>query len=100
MSEVQPQHLNDALIRQLGLKPASNTINAQIAPSARVFEYPAVANVYLMENDLYGNAMPQGSLFLAFDGHSGMAGKHISIDTLMNSSAEDIRKMVADNDSG
>lgn len=100
MSEVQPQGLNDALIKHLGLKPASKSINVQIAPNARVFEYQAMDNVYLMESDLYGNEMPEGSLFLAFDGHSGMAGKHIKIETLQNSSVEDVRKMVADNDSG
>ncbi len=100
MPEEHAPNLSDQLIKQLGLRPSGKTVNAPTASSDKVFAFLDVANVYLMESDLYGNKMPEGSLFLAFDTHSGLAGKHIRIETLHNSSVEDIRKMVADNDSG
>ena len=93
-------NLDQETIDQLGLRQTSKSVNAQIAPNARVFEYPAIENVYIMESDLYGNTMPKGSCFLAFYGRSGLIGKHITIDTLRNSSLEDIRKLVEDNQGG
>ena len=53
-----------------------------------------------MENDLYGNVMPDHSCFLAYYGQHGLIGKHLSIETLNNSSIEDIRKMVESNIEG
>jgi hypothetical protein len=50
-----------------------------------------------MESDLYGNKMPEGSCFLAFNGHHGLMGKHLKLETLRNSSVEDIKKMVESN---
>lgn len=93
-------NLDNETIEQLGIRPCNKLINAQIAPNARVFEFPALENVYIMESDLYGNPMPKGSCFLAFDGRAGLIGKHIRIETLKNSSIEDIRKMVEDNHAG
>lgn len=93
-------NLDKETIEQLGLRQCYKRINAQIAPNARVFEYSEIENVYIMESDLYGNPMPTGSCFLAFDGRAGLMGKHIRIDTLKNSSIEDIRKMVEENHAG
>lgn len=53
-----------------------------------------------MESDLYGNQMPEGSCFLAFDGRTGLMGKHIRIETLLQSTKEDIEKIVNDNHEG
>jgi hypothetical protein len=93
-------NLDSETINQLGLRQSSKSINAEIAPDARVFEYPGIDHVYVMERDLYGNAMPEGSCFLAFDGRVGLMGKHIRIDTLLQSSKEDIKKIVNDNHEG
>lgn len=100
MSDSNQNNLNDETIDQLGLRPCNKSINAQIAPNARVFEYPDIDHVYIMESDLYGNTMPEGSCFLAFEGRSGLMGKHIRIETLKNSTIDDIKKIVEDNQAG
>jgi hypothetical protein len=100
MSDAVTGNLKQETIDLLGLKPTERKINAQISPHARVFEYPKMENVYIMESDLYGNTMPEGSCFLVFIGRSGLIGKHITIDALVKSSVEDIRKLVADHDRG
>ena len=93
-------NLDPKTINELGLYPSAKSINAQTAPDARVFQFPNLENVYVMESDLYGNSMPEGSCFLAFDGRNGLMGKHIRVETLRNSSIEDIKKIVEDNHSG
>ncbi len=93
-------NLDKKTIEQLGLRRCYKSINAQIAPHARVYEYPNLDNVYIMESDLYGNTMPKGTFFLAFEGRAGLIGKHITIATLRNSSIEDLRKIVEDNQLG
>src|SRR5690349_4350629 len=100
MSDIEQLNLDSETISRLGLQPSSKSINAEIAPNARVFEYRGIDHVYVMESDLYGNAMPEGSCFLAFDGRQGLMGKHIRIETLLNSSKEDIEKIVNDNHEG
>jgi hypothetical protein len=100
MLDTNQFNLDQETIDQLGIRRCYKSINAQIAPNARIFEYPAIENVYIMESDLYGNPMPKGSCFLAFEGRAGLMGKHITIATLKNSSIEDIRKMVEDNHAG
>lgn len=100
MSDSTPFNLDQETIAQLGIRQSNKSVNAQIAPNARVFEYPGVENVYIMESDLYGNPMPEGSCFLAFEGRAGLMGKHIKIETLRNSSIEEIKKMVEANQAG
>jgi hypothetical protein len=53
-----------------------------------------------MESDLYGNMMPQGSCFLAFQGNHGLIGKHLYIETLKSSTSADIQVMIATHDQG
>ena len=67
---------------------------------ARVFEYPGLENVFVMENDPYGNIMPKGSCFLAFFGSHGLIGKHLRVEELKNASADDIKKLVASHSEG
>jgi hypothetical protein len=93
-------HLDNETIQELGLQPTNKPVNAQIAPGARVYEYPGFENVYIMESDLYGNEMPEGSCFLAFNGRHGLIGKHLQIKTLKNISADEIRKMIENNTEG
>lgn len=100
MSATNQFNLDQKTIAQLGLRPSSERINAPTAPNALIFEFTDIKNVYIMESDLYGNTMPEGSCFLAFEGRAGMMGKHIKIETLRNSSIEDIRKIVEDNQAG
>jgi len=100
MSDSRRFNLDQETIKQLGIRQSDKSVNAQIAPNARIFEYPGVENVYIMESDLYGNPMPEGSCFLAFEGRAGLMGKHIKIETLRKSSIEEIMKMVEDNQAG
>ena len=93
-------NIDDETISRKGLRLSDKLINAQIAPDARVFEYPGLENVFIMESDLYGNTMPQGSCFLAFYGNHGLIGKHLHIETLKNASIEDIKTMVESNSEG
>ena len=85
---------------KIGLKLSSKNINDQISPNARVFEYPDLDNVFVMESDLYGNPMPKNSCFLAFYGLHGLMGKHLYVETLKNSSVEDIKNMIENNQEG
>jgi hypothetical protein len=93
-------NIDDETIDKLGLRLSEKQINAETSPNARVFEYPHLPDVFIMESDLYGNVMPKGSCFLAFNGNHGLIGKHLKIETLKNLSIEDIRAMVANNNEG
>jgi hypothetical protein len=92
--------LSAETIEKLGLRLMQEGIIPQMAPTERVFAYPGLEKVYVMENDLYGNPMPEGSCFLAFNGRVGLIGQHITIDALQNSTKADIEKLVADNRAG
>ena len=92
--------IDEETINKIGLRLSDKPISAQIAPNARVFEYPQLDNVFVMESDLYGNTMPKNSCFLAFNGKHGLIGKHLKIETLKNASVEDIKKMVESNSAG
>lgn len=93
-------NIDDVTIRKLGLRLSNKSINAQIAPGARVFEYPGLDDIYIMESDLYGNMMPKDSCFLAFSGTHGLIGKHLKVETLMNLGPDEIRRMVESNTEG
>ena len=93
-------NIDDAVINQLGLEVANEHVNADIAPNARVFKYPFIDSVFIMESDLYGNVMPKGSLFLAFYGRNGLVGNQITIEELKGYSKEDIENIVQSNSKG
>lgn len=93
-------NIDDETISKIGLRLSDKLINAQIAPNVRVFEYPHLDNVFVMESDLYGNIMPKNSCFLAFYGNHGLIGSHLKVETLKNSSIEDIKKMIDSNVEG
>ncbi len=100
MTDTINNNINRETIRELGLRLSDKKINAVISPHARVFEYPYLDNVFIMENDLYGNIMPKDFCFLAFCGHHGLIGKDLSVEILKNSTVADIRKMVECNMEG
>ncbi|HYJ62766.1 MAG TPA: hypothetical protein VEV62_03400 [Parafilimonas sp.] len=100
MTNNNEENIDAETIASIGLRPTNKHLNAQIALSARVFEYPHLENVYIMESDLYGNTMPKGSCFLAFNGQHGLIGKHLKIETLKRLSAIEMEKMVQDNNEG
>ena len=100
MSNIISYNIDDETISELGLTVTTRQINAQCTPDARVFEYPHLENVFIMENDLYGATMPVNSCFIAFNGRNGLVGRHLSIAELKKSSVEDIRKLVVDNSGG
>ena len=87
-------NIDDDTISKLGLRLSGKEINAQIAPDARIFEYPGLDNVFVMESDLYGNTMQEGSCFLASLGNHGLIGRHLKIETLKHISKEDIKAMI------
>jgi hypothetical protein len=87
-------------IKVVGLRLTDKPINAETALSARIFKYPQLENVYIMESDLYGNTMPKDSCFLAFNGQHGLIGKHLKVETLKHSSIWQIKKMVQENNEG
>lgn len=93
-------NLNNNTIRELGLRLSDKKVNAVISPDARVFEYPHLENVFIMENDLYGNVMPKDSCFLAFTGHHGLIGMHLSVEALLKATVEDMKTMVESNIEG
>ena len=100
MIENSVLNIDEETINKIGLTPSDELDKAQIAPGARVFKYPHLDNVFIMESDLYGNRMPKNSCFLAFPGAHGWIGKHLKVETLKNASAEDIKKMVESNSEG
>ena len=93
-------NIDDETIRKVGLQQSDKHINAQTAPNARIFEYPHLENVFIMESDLYGNKMPKNSCFLAFVSQHGLIGKHLKVETLRNASIEDIKNIVESNNEG
>lgn len=93
-------NIDDETINEIGLRLSDKTINAQIAPDARVFEYPHLDGVFVMESDLYGNLMPKDSCFLAFNGTHGLIGKHVKVETLRNATIEEIKELVETNTEG
>ncbi len=100
MITIDNVNIDDKTISKIGLQQTDKHINAQIAPNARVFEYPYLDNVFIMESDLYGNSMPKNSCFLAFYGNHGLIGKQLSVETLKNASVEDIKNIVQSNTEG
>ena len=95
MEHVDKFRIDEETISKIGLRPSNKHINAAIAPDARVFEYPGLENVFVMESDPYGNIMPKGSCFLAFYGSHGLIGTHLPIETLKQASVADVKNMVA-----
>ena len=93
-------NIDEETINTIGLQLSSQLINAPTAPGARVFEYPHLENVFIMESDLYGNTMPKDSCFLAFYGTHGLIGKHLKIETLKKATVADIKSMVQTNAEG
>src|SRR3954463_14838122 len=93
MININEDNIDAETIKAIGLKLTTAPINAATALSARVFQYPHLENVYIMESDLYGNTMPKDSCFLAFTGQHGLIGKHLKIETLKHSSVLDIQKL-------
>ena len=93
-------NIDEETINKVGLQLSQKPINAPLAQNARVFSYPDLEDVFIMESDLYGNKMPKGSCFLAFNGRNGLVGKHLKIETLKNASLEDIKTMVQNNTQG
>jgi hypothetical protein len=93
-------NIDDATIKVIGLRLSDKHINAETDLSARIFEYPHLPDVYIMESDLYGNRMPKDSCFLAFNGQHGMIGKHLKVETLKHSTVMEIKQMVEENNVG
>lgn len=64
MENITDVNIDEETISKIGLRLSDKAINAQISPEARVFIYPFLEEVYVMESDFYGNKMPKGSAFL------------------------------------
>jgi hypothetical protein len=92
--------LDDETIRFLELKPVVTPLTAEIPSAGRVFAYPHLKDVYIMESDLYGNEMPEGSCFLAFPGTHGLMGEHLKIEALLTATPGDIMRLVKKDHNG
>jgi len=100
MENTNDMNIDEETIRKIGLRPSDKTINAQISHEARVFAYPNLENVFIMESDLYGNKIPKDSCFLAFTAVHGIIGIHIKVEALKNATREDIKNMVESHQEG
>lgn len=100
MNNQNEENIDDETIKVMGLRLSSKPVNAETALNARVFEYPNLQGVYIMESDLYGNKMPKDSCFLAFSGQHGLIGKPVKVATLKHSTVMEIKQMVQQNNEG
>jgi hypothetical protein len=100
MTTIDNINIDEETINHVGLQLSSQEINAEIAANSRVFEYPHLKDVFIMESDLYGNPMPKGSCFLSFYSQHGLIGRPLKVETLRNATVEDIKKMVETNNEG
>jgi len=89
--------IDDQTISKAGLRLSDTPVKSILALNARMYEFPALQDVYVMESDFYGNPMPEGSCFLAFLGRHGLLGTDMPLERLRTSSTEDIRKLVQSN---
>lgn len=100
MTKNEDFNIDEQTISKLGLQLATKPISDQLDSNARVFKYPHLQDVFIMESDLYGNKMPKDTCFLAFNGHHGLIGKHLKVETLAGASVDDIKNMVETNTEG
>lgn len=100
MIDITDTNISRETISKVGLRLSHQAINADISPAARVFEYPHLKDVFVMENDLYGNVMPKDSCFLAFYGRHGLIGKQITVEKLRNATTDEIENLVKINIEG
>jgi hypothetical protein len=87
-------HIDAETIKTLRLHPATPPSGSQLASNARMYQFPNLENVYVMESDFYGNPMPEGSCFLAIQGKHGLIGRQMNVEKLRNCSAADLQKMM------
>lgn len=100
MKEHAVVNIDNDTIKKVGLRLSEKTISEKTAAELRVFKYPHLEDVFIMERDLYGNPMPKDSCFLAFNGPHGLIGLNLSVERLKNSSTEDIENIVQHNNKG
>ncbi len=94
-------HIDEETVESVGLRLTDTPLTAESIPfAARVYLYPELENVYIMESDLYGNAMPKDSCFVAFNGQHGLIGRTLKVEKLRRSTVTDIEKIVQDNNRG
>ena len=87
-------HVNEDIIINLGLQPTTIPISSPSTVGVRAYSVPTLEQVYIMENDLYGNPLPEGSCFLAVQGKHGLIGRSIREVKLRNYSAGEILNIV------
>ncbi|HZG23504.1 MAG TPA: hypothetical protein VEZ17_02930 [Chitinophagaceae bacterium] len=92
-------HVDDETINTVGLKLSEKPLSS-LPTNSRVFEYPELENVFIMDTDLYGNLLPDDFCFLAFYGQHGLIGNRLKVETLRNSPAHELRKIVERNIEG
>jgi hypothetical protein len=100
MININTFSIDDETISKIGLQLSNKYINAHIAPDSRIFDYPNLDNVFIMESDFYGNKTPQNSCFVAFYGNHGLIGKHLKVEVLRNATVEEMKNIVLSNTEG
>ncbi len=53
MTEHVVVNIDDETIKKIGLRLSEKRLNAETAIESRVFEYPHLENVFIMESDIY-----------------------------------------------
>jgi hypothetical protein len=86
-------HIKQEIVNQIGLQPTDIPAGSQLATNARVYKFRDMEHVFVLESDLYGNPMPEGSCFLAVQGKHGLMGRRLRVEKLRTCSAEEIQKM-------
>ena len=100
-TDMNSNNIDLQTIKSIGLRLTNKPLTiASQDPTSRVFEYPHLKDVYIMESDLYGNVMPHDSCFIAFNGQHGLIGKHMKVEKLKKSTLSDIEKIVQSNNEG
>jgi hypothetical protein len=94
MIEETTYHIDDEIINSLGLQHTTISISAPSSVRVRAYSFPTLEHVYIMEKDLYGNQMPEGSCFLAVQGKHGLIGRSMHVDKLRNYSVAEIKSIV------
>lgn len=100
MIPVNDVNIDEETISKLGLKLYNEPLTSNVQAPSRVFKYPHLKKVFIMESDLYGNKLPKDFCFIAFYGKHGLIGEQLSVEELKNSTVLNIKSLVQHNNKG
>jgi|SRR6476620_4138960 len=86
--------LDEEVVQFLALRLRLTPIEIDSTVTGRIFEYPHIPEVYILEDDLTGNRMPEGTCLLAFTDREKLEGVKLKIETLLISTPGDIKRLI------